>query len=223
MLLDRWLGAGAGATDDAPGAADSAAKSRTDQRIPAIEAIREEHRAIAAILSALSRILDGIEAGRLQPDVRLLAGMVEYIAEMPDKLHHPKEDRIFSLLRSKTSDLDGHLDVLEAQHHDSVPATSHLDRALVSYIQGGAEAFAGFRDAARAYIADEWVHLNTEEEHILPAAQRLFSAQEWQDINADFARNGDPWSGEGNRYADLFKRIAHQAPAPIGVGDGASG
>lgn len=215
--LDPWLGAGS--TEDSPSTqAAPASASGLDERIPAIEAICEEHRAIAAILSALSRILEGIESGRLQPDFKLLASLVEYIAEMPDKLHHPKEDRIFSLLRSKTSEMDAHLEALEAEHRNSVPATSRLDRALISYIQGGTDAFAGFRDVVRTYIANEWVHLNTEEQHILPAAQRLFSAQEWQNINTDFARNGDPWSGRDNRYADLFKRIAHQAPAPIGVG-----
>ncbi|HET8596330.1 MAG TPA: hemerythrin domain-containing protein [Castellaniella sp.] len=212
--LDRWLGAGSTEADEpaAPAPAGGAAP------IPAIEAIHDEHRAIAAILSALSRVVDEIEAGRLEPDFKLLASMVEYISEMPDKLHHPKEDRIFALLRAKTRELDAPLDQLEAEHRDTVPATSRLDRALVSYVQGGAQAFEGFRDAARAYIADEWVHLNTEEAHILPAARRLFSAEEWRDINADFARNGDPWSGPGNRYAELFKRIANLAPAPVGVG-----
>lgn len=70
----------------------------------------------------------------------------------------------------------------------------------------------------RSYIADEWVHLNTEERHILPAARRLFAANEWDAINADFVRNGDPWSGPDNRYAELFRRITLLAPAPIGVG-----
>ncbi|WP_345798681.1 hemerythrin domain-containing protein [Castellaniella sp. MT123] len=166
----------------------------------------------------MSRVLEGIEAGRLQPDFTLLATMVEYIAEMPDKLHHPKEDQIFALLRTKTHELDAQLDRLEAEHRDTVPATSRLDRALVSYVQGGAAAFGGFRDAVQTYIADEWVHLNTEEGAVLPAARRLFSPEEWQEINADFARNGDPWSGADNRYAELFKRIANLAPAPVGVG-----
>jgi len=212
--LDRWLGAGSTEADEpaAPAPAAGAAP------IPAIDAIHDEHRAIAAILSALSRVVDEIEAGRLEPDFKLLASMVEYISEMPDKLHHPKEDRIFALLRAKTGEFDVQLDQLEAEHRDTVPATSRLDRALVSYVQGGAQAFGGFRDAARTYIANEWVHLNTEETHVLPAARRLFSAEEWRDINADFARNGDPWSGPGNRYAELFKRIANLAPAPVGVG-----
>ncbi|MGB6007005.1 hemerythrin domain-containing protein [Castellaniella sp.] len=220
-MLDRWLGAGS--TEQESALSDAGAASPESASIPAIEAIREEHRAIAAILNALSHILAGIESGHLQPDFKLLASLVEYIVEMPDKLHHPKEDRIFALLRAKTHELDAQLDQLEAEHRDSIPATSRLDRALVAYLQGGADAFQGFRDAARTYIAHEWVHLNTEESHILPAARRLFSAEEWRDINADFARNGDPWSGQGNRYAELFKRIANLAPAPIGVGGPASG
>jgi len=211
--LDRWLGAGS--TD---GAEEAAPRQAPAERIPAIEAIQDEHRALAAILSGLSHIVQDIEAGKLEPDYTLLASMIEYIAEMPDKLHHPKEDQIFALLRTKTRDEDEHLDRLEAEHRDAVNATGRLDRALVSYMQGGAGSFPGFRDAVRAYIADEWVHLNTEERHILPAARRLFSAEEWQAINADFVRNGDPWSGPGNRYADLFRRITSLAPAPIGVG-----
>ncbi len=211
QALDRWLGAGS--TEESPGPAVA-----SPVPVPAIEVIHEEHRAIAAILNAMSRVLEGIEAGRLQPDFTLLATMVEYIAEMPDKLHHPKEDQIFALLRTKTHELDAQLDRLEAEHRDTVPATSRLDRALVSYVQGGAAAFGGFRDAVQTYIADEWVHLNTEEGAVLPAARRLFSPEEWQEINADFARNGDPWSGADNRYAELFKRIANLAPAPVGVG-----
>ncbi|MFT0532335.1 hemerythrin domain-containing protein [Castellaniella hirudinis] len=189
--------------------------------IPAIAAIQEEHRAIAALLSALTHILAGIESGRLQPDFTLLSSMIEYIAEMPDKLHHPKEDRIFALLRGKTREVDAQLDMLEAEHRDTIAATSRLDRALVHYMQGGAPAFASFRDAVRLYIADEWRHLNTEESSILPVARRLFTPEDWQDINADFARNGDPWSGPDNRYASLFKRITNLAPAPVGVGPAA--
>ncbi len=213
--LNRWLGASSG---DAGAPPRKPRPWTASERIPAIEAIRTEHRAIAAILHAMSHIVDDLESGRLEPDFTLLASMIEYIAEVPDKLHHPKEDRIFALLRTKTHEVDEHLDRLETEHMNTLHATSQLDRALVRYVQGGAAGFAGFRDAVRSYIADEWVHLNTEERHILPAARRHFSADEWQAINEDFARNGDPWSGKDNRYASLFKRIANLAPAPVGVG-----
>ena len=207
--LDGWLGAGSGA---------QAKPAPARERIPAIEAIQNEHRAIAAVLNGLARVVQGIEEGRLEPHFTLLASLVEYLAEVPDKVHHPKENQIFALLRTKTHEVDEHLDRLEAEHREAVALTGRLDRALVSYVQGGAANFAGFRDAVRGYIADERTHLGIEERHVLPAARRLFSPLEWEAINADFARNGDPWTGEGNRHAELFKRITQLAPAPIGVG-----
>jgi branched-chain amino acid transport system ATP-binding protein len=213
--LDGWLGAGS-TTGSSAAAAPAATVS---ERIAAIDAIRNEHRAIAAVLNALTRIVDELEAGRLQPNFTLLASLIEYLAEVPDKVHHPKENQIFAMLRERTHEVDAQLDQLEAEHREAVAQTSRLDRALVSYVQGGVEGFAGFRDAARAYVADEWTHVNTEERHILPAARRLFSAQEWQAIGEDFARNGDPWTGQDNRYAQLFKRITQLAPPPLGVGE----
>ena len=215
--LDRWLGAGA-TEEGAASAAGTSSAAEAAGRIPAIDAIHDEHRALAAVLSGLSHVVQGIDEGRLEPDFTLLASMIEYIAQMPDKLHHPKEDTVFALLRSKTHEVDEHLDRLEAEHRDTTQATGRLDRALVSYVQGGVASFPVFRDAVRTYIADEWVHLNTEEQHILPVARRLFSADEWTAINADFVRNGDPWSGPDNRYAELFRRITQLAPAPVGVG-----
>ncbi|MDN5843033.1 MAG: hemerythrin domain-containing protein [Alcaligenaceae bacterium] len=178
---------------------------------------------MAAVLRGLTNVVDGIEAGTLQPDFKLLASMIEYIAEVSDKVHHPKENQIFACVRKHTNEVDGILDELEAEHRDGPQVTGSMDRALVHYMQAGAEGFGVFRDAVRAYIADEWVHLNKEERHILPVARKVLTADDWVVINQDFARNGDPWSGPDNQYADLFKRIANMAPAPIGVGDSGGG
>lgn len=185
----------------------------------ALNVIRDEHRAMAAVLDALAHVVRGIDAGRMKPDHTLLASMVDYIAEMPDKLHHPKEDRIFALLRPRTHDLDKYLDVLEAEHRHSVPATSALDRALVHYLQAGADGFGAFRDAALSYVSHEFKHMSMEERHVFPEARRLLTAEEWREINADFSRNSDPWAGLDDRFVKLFRQITLLAPAPIGLSD----
>ncbi|TAN26663.1 MAG: hemerythrin domain-containing protein [Castellaniella sp.] len=185
----------------------------------ALNVIRDEHRAMAAVLDGLAYVVRNIDAGRMRPDYTLLASMVDYIAEMPDKLHHPKEDRIFALLRPKTHDLDGYLDSLEEEHRRAVPATSALDRALVHYLQAGADGFGAFRDTALSYTSNEFKHMGMEERYIFPAARRLLTADEWQEVNADFSRNSDPWAGLDDRFVKLFRQIAMLAPAPIGLGD----
>jgi branched-chain amino acid transport system ATP-binding protein len=216
--MDRWLGVVASPPSAESGAGATVHSAAAARGIPAIEAVRNEHRALAAILQCLTRVVDDIDAGRLDADLKLLASMVEYIAEVTDKVHHPKENRIFAALRGRTDEMNTWLDELEREHHEGPDLTARMDRALVHYMQAGAAGFGAFRDAVRVYVADEWVHMAKEEDHILPAAQRHLDAQDWEAINQDFARNGDPWSGPNNKYADLFKRIATMAPAPIGVG-----
>jgi branched-chain amino acid transport system ATP-binding protein len=185
----------------------------------ALNVIRDEHRAMAAVLDALAYVVRKIDAGRMKPDHTLLASMEDYLAEMPDKLHHPKEDRIFALLRPRAPDLYGYLDTLEEEHRRAVPATSALDRALVHYLQAGADGFGAFRDAALSYTGHEFKHMGMEERYIFPAARRLLTADEWREVNADFARNSDPWAGLDDRFVKLFRQIAMLAPAPIGLGD----
>lgn len=217
QTMDRWLGV-VSTESEAPVTSIPVPPTRSDQAMAAIEIIRNEHRALAAILQCLSSVIDDIEAGRLDADLKLLAAMVEYISEVTDKVHHPKENLLFARLRSHTSEVDGLLDELEAEHRDGPILTASLDRALVHLMQAGAGGFAVFRDAARAYIADEWIHMGKEEDHILPAAAKHLSTQDWEIINLEFARNSDPWSGPDNQFAELFKRIATMAPAPIGFG-----
>ena len=60
----------------------------------AIDIIHAEHRALGAVIQAFRFVLDGMRAGTLQPDLALLDALIEYITEVPDKLHHPKEDEV---------------------------------------------------------------------------------------------------------------------------------
>ena len=58
-----------------------------------LDVIRDEHRALAAMLSGMRTLVQGIEAGRLKPDYDLFASMIEYIDKVPEKVHHPKAHR----------------------------------------------------------------------------------------------------------------------------------
>ena len=49
----------------------------------AIDIIRSEHQALAAVLSGLSAVIDGIGAGKFEPNFTLLAAMTAYVTEVP--------------------------------------------------------------------------------------------------------------------------------------------
>lgn len=184
----------------------------------AIDIIHGEHRALGAVLQALRIVLDGIGDGSLRPDFELLAAMIDYITEVPDKLHHPKEDEVlFVKLRERLREAAPLINKLEADHARGIVRTRELREALDRYRDGG--AYASFDAAARKYMDESWRHLEVEETELLPLARRSLAAADWDDIDAAFAANKDPWSGSIGEYRSLFSRIVNLVPAPYGLGD----
>lgn len=187
----------------------------------AIDIIHAEHRALGAVLQACAFVLDGIRAGRFAPDFKLLDAMIEYITEVPDKLHHPKEDDfLFVKVRERIPEAGPLIDALQADHIEGPNHTRMLREALGRYEQAGAAGFADFEKAARTYIESTFTHLSTEETRLLPLARESLSADDWAGIDAAFAANRDPWAGPTGEYRALFSRIVNMVPAPYGVGAG---
>ena len=184
-----------------------------------LDVIRDEHRALAAMLSGMRALVQGIEAGRLKPDYDLFASMIEYIDKVPEKVHHPKENEfLFAKLRLRCAEALPAIEALEEEHRQGDARIATLRAALESYRQQGAAGFDGFRDALKTYVADEWHHMNTEEGQIFPLAKAHLTPEDWAEIDAAFLANDNPWQGAAGEYAALFSRIVNIAPSPVGLG-----
>ncbi|NMF90742.1 hemerythrin domain-containing protein [Aromatoleum petrolei] len=189
----------------------------------ALDIIHDEHRALGAVLQALGFVLDGIRDGRFEPDFALLAAIIEYITQVPDKLHHPKEDDyLFVKMRERLPGIAPLLDQLEADHAEGARWTAALRGALVPYQGIGPAAFAGFEATARTYLEASRRHLSREETELLPAARKGLAPEDWAEIDAAFEANKNPWSGPTGEFRALFSRIVTMVPAPYGVGAGAT-
>lgn len=189
-----------------------------------IDIIHGEHRALASVLQGLRFVVGEIRTGRLQPDFRLLCSMVDYITQVPDKLHHPKEDNhLFPALRARSPDAAALIDTLEAQHAEGYRMTTGLLQALVHYQARGDKAFVEFDATVQNYLDFSWKHLNMEEGELLPLARQELTAEDWKEIDDAFAANFDPYSGAQGEFDDLFGRIVGMTPAPYGLGPASPG
>ena len=185
----------------------------------AINIIYAEHRALGAVLQALRFVLDSIRDARLKVDFNLLEAMIEYITEVPDKLHHPKEDDyLFVTMRERIPEAAALLDKLQADHAHGTQSTRTLRAALSRYQAAGDAGFAEFEAVAKTYMDASWKHLGIEERELLPMARLKLAPQDWASINAAFEANKDPWSGPTGEFKALFSRIVNMVPAPYGVG-----
>jgi hemerythrin-like domain-containing protein len=184
-----------------------------------LEIIKEEHRAVAAMLTGMYTIVDGIEAGRLKPDFDLLASMIQYIDEVPEVVHHPKEDQfLFSRLRLCSTDAKPFIEQLEQDHSQGKTRIEALRKALESYRKNVEGGLLFFKDVLQIHMEQEWRHMNMEEDKIFPLAIQHLTEADWQTIEEAFVANGNPWEGASKKYAELFSRIVNLAPAPAGLG-----
>lgn len=185
----------------------------------AIDIIHAEHRALGAVVQAFRFVLDGIHAGALKPDFVLLDALIEYITEVPDKLHHPKEDDVlFVKILEVVPEAAALIERLQLDHERGAHSTQALRTALHTYQAAGPAGFAAFEAQTRTYIDATWKHIGVEEQELLPLARQRLAPQDWAGIDAAFEANRDPWSGPTGEYRALFKRIVALVPPPHGVG-----
>ena len=186
----------------------------------AIAVISQEHRSIAAVISALEYLARAIATGG-EPDYEVLTVILDYIETFPNRLHHPKEDRyLFSALRRRSEAAAHVLDDLEDEHRRGDEMTRELRYLLTRCRVGGAGARQAFVAAVERYAAFHWAHMRKEEDVVLPLARKTLTIADWTAIAAAFSVNDDPLPGVAPRqeFVALFRLIVAMAPPPVGVG-----
>jgi hemerythrin-like domain-containing protein len=187
----------------------------------AIRILRDEHLALASVLYGLRWLARRIRDDGEPPDFRLLHAILDYIVEFPEKLHHPKEDRLlFAAVLRRDPRARALVAELEAEHRQGAALIRELQAALVAYARDGHAAMARFVDTAEAYADFHARHMRKEEERLLPLAQRCLDDQDWAGIDAAFRDNDNPLFGvkPKEQCEALFRRILELAPPPLGGG-----
>lgn len=187
----------------------------------AIRIIRDEHRSLAAVIHGMLYLVREIREHGAVPDFALLGAMIYYIDAVPERYHHPKEDRyLLPLVRTRYPQAAPMLERLQTEHRAGAEKIRLLEQALARYQQGGAKEFPAFAAAVEAYAAFHWDHMRLEETELLPLAEKHLTQGDWEAIDAAFLGHTDPLFGADatEEYDQLFRRIVTLAPPPIGVG-----
>ncbi|WP_397534620.1 hemerythrin domain-containing protein [Roseateles sp.] len=183
--------------------------------------IRDEHGALAAMLRTIPLLLAEHRRQGTLPDFAALRAMLFYVDEFPERLHHPKEtELLFPKLRARAPELRDTLDRLDADHDRGEHAIRELEHSLLAFEMLGEARRERFERQVERYVAAYLKHMEIEEREILPAALRLLSTEDWDDLDEAFAANRDPLTGHKpeETYQGLFQRILSLLPAPLGLG-----
>jgi hemerythrin-like domain-containing protein len=182
--------------------------------------IRDEHQALAAMLRSLGLLVARAQRDGKGLDFALFRAMLFYVDEFPERLHHPKESELlFPRLVRLAPEFAPVVERLDRDHAVGERSIRDLEHVLLAFEVMGEPRRKAFEDALERYVRSYLEHMAVEEQQILPAAQRLFSAEDWRELDAAFEANRDPLTGHAadSEYLPLFQRILSGAPAPIGL------
>ena len=191
------------------------------KRRDAIEIIRDEHRALGAVMHGMLYLIREIRYAEAAPNFAVFHAVLNYIEAFPERFHHPKEDAyLFAFLRMRHPDAAPLIDRLHSEHAIGAEKIRLLALALAQYEEGGAAQFAAFAEAVSAYAAFHYDHMRTEEDELIPLARQYLTPEDWAEIEDAFAGHTDPLFGvkESAQYTELFRRIVNLAPPPLGLG-----
>jgi hemerythrin-like domain-containing protein len=197
-------------------------RKSTMQALNALQIIRDEHASLAAMLQSMRLMVQMGPSHDPQKFFDVLRGMLFYIDEFPEHLHHPKESQLlFSKIVKVAPQVMGIVDKLERHHKNSEKAARDLQHMLLSWELLGTSRRAPFEEEIYQYIDFYLEHMRLEEAIILPEVERCFSEKEKLLLDEAFAENADPLTGHyppAQEFEKLFSMIVTRAPSPIGLG-----
>ena len=184
----------------------------------AIELIKQEHRALARVLGAMQALVARHRDAGEARNFELFDAMLNYIENVPDRLHHPKEDRVlFAALLRHAGAGRKLISELAREHARGEPMITALRGAFQAFSYGTANGLNQFATAVDDFAEFYWEHMRKEEEQLLPLAVAHLAVDDWQRVESAFGDNTDPLFGAelAGKYRRLYQCIVEMTPAPL--------
>ena len=190
----------------------------TPAAVNAVALIKAEHRALARMLGAMQALVASYRDSAAARNLELFDAMLRYIENVPDRLHHPKEDQVlFPALVQRADAAKKLVEELERDHALSGPMLYLLREAFHAFRDGGVNGLNRLSTTVDDFAEFYWHHMRKEEQQLLPLALAHLAADNWQRVESAFGDNLDPLFGAelAADYRRLYQYIAELAPLPL--------
>ena len=182
--------------------------SKDNVQAQLMDRLNNDHFHIATVMNSLEKMFKQFPDDDI--DWTLVSDMLSYLQEYPDTVHHPLEDQLFDRV------LDKGLTPAErelvhtnlAQHAEIISATLRLDQDVNQILNDSVVPIDKVLEHFKHYIDLQRVHMRNENTHLFPLAERLLSAEDWRDVEAEYASHVDPmFALKQGKFASLFEYI----------------
>lgn len=176
-----------------------------------LSSLHQEHLNIAKLLDLLKRKQGFIEHEQ-KVCYRLIRDVVDYLSEVSDKRHHPKEDMIYEYyLKYRVVDGEvGHR--LKEEHDKLVEAGAELKEMVEMILMDAVIPLDQFTAKLQQFIELQEKHMDYEETVIFPRLREALTEDDWRHLeqNWQIHSNADPLFGPevAQHFRDLAGRLA---------------
>lgn len=167
-----------------------------------------EHLKFGRLLNVLEDQIRQFHAGE-SPDYVLIGDIVFYLQHYADAFHHPREEVAFERLLSKAPSSRPLVLRLQHEHRVILAAGQELLQRLAEMQSDAIVARGSIEASAASYLDCYRQHLKAEETEAMPAIDRLFSDEDWHDVENALAQGADPLFGDqvDARFHGLRQKI----------------
>ena len=161
-----------------------------------MQIIKDEHRAMATVFNEILRHVGQIESGS-EPDFDQLGSMTHYLAEFPEKLHHPKEDEyLFDALLMRSPHARDIISEVQDEHRLGGELLDRCVSAMGRFRSSRSVVDQQlFIKSTREFIDLQWRHMNREEQVLMPMAAQFLKRDDWERVSDAFRSNENPLFG----------------------------
>lgn len=161
---------------------------------PTLQRIVTEHRTIAAMMDAMEAEIIELEA-KGAFDIDLVRLILSYMAEYPDRFHHPKEELLFAAAAAKRPAFADLAATIHEEHEDLPGTTAALQVTLDVIVIGQSMPLDDVLGALKSYVMRQRAHMAAEKDHLFPALLEILGADDWTVAEAQAAAIEDPLAG----------------------------
>ncbi len=170
--------------------------------------LSEDHHNMSAMLDLLEQQVDHIRDGE-RPDYELIHDIMRYMTVYSDAVHHPKEDLLYTGIRSEQPDVAPSLERIETEHRE----IAALGETLRNDIEAVASGTAVTRERVIAdtteYVRSLRKHMAWEEEDLFQRARDLVNSEKSMFVDISELDQPDPVFGpeREHSFANLLQNI----------------
>ncbi|MEM7502374.1 MAG: hemerythrin domain-containing protein [Pseudomonadota bacterium] len=180
----------------------------TDDIESVLTQLRSDHKNMVALLKRLETEADRLYADA-EPDFEMMHDIMLYMTEFPDAVHHPKENRLYALLKTSRPDLTAGFERISLDHRTIAAMGLSLKDQIASVTSESMVRRNALVSDCLRYVNTQRSHMQWEEIDLFRRCRQLCADGKTLTV-ADADDPTDPLFGRTveRRFQRLYSALA---------------